>query len=42
MHNGMYDFKKKNFFFENLLCVVQLRVKGDQHWRAGSTGKLTE
>jgi len=37
MHNGMYMFKKKYFFLE-LLCVVQLRVMGKQHWYETSTG----
>jgi hypothetical protein len=39
MHNGMYNFKKK--ILENLLCVVQLRVKCDQHWRAISAGRTS-
>ena len=29
---------KKKYFIENLQCVVQLRVKGDQQWHAISTG----
>jgi len=29
---------KKYIFLENLQCVVQVRVKGDQHWHAVSTG----